>query len=73
MKHTLAERIANSSGTWAPRSRCHCTSLLANCEDDLGIMRAWDRLEDDEDDDDDGDETKANGEDALKRKYACLG
>lgn len=47
------------------------------------MMRAWDRLEDDEDDDgddgedgedgDDGDETKANDEDALKREYACLG
>lgn len=44
-------------------------SMLANCEDDLEIMRAWDRLEDyDEDEDDDGNgdgETKANGEDAL--------
>lgn len=36
-------------------------------------MRAWDRYNKDDDEDDDGDdETKANSEDALKRKYACL-
>ena len=42
-------------------------SMLANFEDDLEIMRAWDRLEDYDEDDDGDSETKANGEDALKK------
>lgn len=36
--------------------------MLASCEDDLEMIRAWDRYNDDDDDD----ETKASGEDALK-------